>query len=649
MIRVFKNEYDAFLKEIDKVEKELVDVQLYKGRIAIFQGDGWHDNPIFRETEVKEKHLIAKLRLMKNRLSELKIEERDDSMISYEKLLYPDLVSFENGFVENKEEINEKQGNIIESPIKGKYIVSGIPGSGLNRVLLYRIAYLIYKHKMENDSILLIDQNDFFKAYNSYYLSKLITDEINHSSLIEFTNDFINEKLLLRENDYNNNNPESKIKKSIEFKEMIDRFLVDFFDKYYVTEDFMIDGIRIFEKEDIKNNLFESKNNEPNIEWAKMRYLTIFQDKKDEIFNRVLDYYKQILSNFSSDDIRRKEILEKRSQTIKSIKNNGVKLLKKYFANLDYKISYVYKLFIENIESYISDYSEIDIDDFKAKTIQFLDKKVVLNEDIPPLLYIGSILKHPKVQYESVLINNTHNFGDFHFYIFNKLFANSSVSFFEDEIIASFVNDCDDRITKINSNIHSDEYLIYKLDDNYIINKTIMGFANQVAKKIGIRQIDSKLYKENTESLKILEKNGEKSKIKDVLSTIDDDFERIAIVYNNDKEGKEIYKELSQNGIDSELISKKNASFNQKVLIVPIDYLYNLEFDGVIINDASSTNFSDSKENCFKVYNCANCCKKGFIIIYKKELSNIFNYSVHVNSKKMVLSKNVIGESSEKE
>ena len=40
-----KQGYEAYQKEIERKEKELADLRIYKGTDAIFQGDNWHDNP----------------------------------------------------------------------------------------------------------------------------------------------------------------------------------------------------------------------------------------------------------------------------------------------------------------------------------------------------------------------------------------------------------------------------------------------------------------------------------------------------------------------------------------------------------------------------------------------------------------------------
>lgn len=71
----FKN----YQKKIEQLESELADVRKYKGEVAIFQGDTWHDNPDLDYTEAKEKRLMFRIAKMKNNLKNIEIIEKNDN------------------------------------------------------------------------------------------------------------------------------------------------------------------------------------------------------------------------------------------------------------------------------------------------------------------------------------------------------------------------------------------------------------------------------------------------------------------------------------------------------------------------------------------------------------------------------------------
>ena len=68
--------YNKYLKRIEKLEEELDDIRMYKGKDAIFQGDNWHDNPTLYEAENKERSLMKQIREMKAKSQNIKIIER---------------------------------------------------------------------------------------------------------------------------------------------------------------------------------------------------------------------------------------------------------------------------------------------------------------------------------------------------------------------------------------------------------------------------------------------------------------------------------------------------------------------------------------------------------------------------------------------
>ena len=60
--------YERLQEEIRKAEENLRNIQRYKGEVAIYQGDNWHDNPTLYQTEMLERMAIHKLHNLKSKL-----------------------------------------------------------------------------------------------------------------------------------------------------------------------------------------------------------------------------------------------------------------------------------------------------------------------------------------------------------------------------------------------------------------------------------------------------------------------------------------------------------------------------------------------------------------------------------------------------
>lgn len=93
-IRLSQSGYDNYLKQIKEKEKELVDLRIYKGTDAIFQGDNWHDNPTLYETERQERALMQEISRMKESLNKIEIVESigDDTLVDIDDIVKVDMI-----------------------------------------------------------------------------------------------------------------------------------------------------------------------------------------------------------------------------------------------------------------------------------------------------------------------------------------------------------------------------------------------------------------------------------------------------------------------------------------------------------------------------------------------------------------------------
>lgn len=79
-IKMDKEGYENYLKQIADLEKQLNETRLYKGKTAIFQGDNWHDNPELYQTEANERTLMQQISRMRDNIRNIEIVERNLDM-----------------------------------------------------------------------------------------------------------------------------------------------------------------------------------------------------------------------------------------------------------------------------------------------------------------------------------------------------------------------------------------------------------------------------------------------------------------------------------------------------------------------------------------------------------------------------------------
>ncbi len=101
-IKLNKQGYEKYLNEIAEKEKQLADLRMYKGRVAIFQGDNWHDNPTLYQAELQEQSLMLEIAEMRRRLDNIEIVENlgNEELIDIDDIVRIDMIISEDAKAE---------------------------------------------------------------------------------------------------------------------------------------------------------------------------------------------------------------------------------------------------------------------------------------------------------------------------------------------------------------------------------------------------------------------------------------------------------------------------------------------------------------------------------------------------------------------
>ena len=431
MKKVYQYQYDNLLKAIKDLEDELAKVRRYKGDVAIYQGDNWHDNPILYQTELKESALMAKINELRTELYSCEvIKERNSDMISLDEILHPTFNFSDNLTDEIKKDVESKYNYIINYPINKKIYIHSTKNYNFSNLIYHRIAFLICSldKRISSKDILFLHSEKLSDDDIKGELSKYITDSIVQYTLLGFMNDYISEKLSFGKN--NNDDDIEKFKISQEYKELIDRFIKLYFEDYIVEEDFKIDDQIVFTKEEIRQSLFNNKGC-PNFEWAQLYYTKKFKEECNSIYNKLNKKYSDIYKTLPSGDPVRKEAVLNSCNLEQLVKKKGMKLLKDYFKKLNRKTSDVYKIFINNLQLFID--SNNDIDKLKINTSKLLNKKKITKYDIPALIYLNYRLNNKLIDFKHIIYNDE-LLSDFLIYTFELISNSTGMSIFSTDL-----------------------------------------------------------------------------------------------------------------------------------------------------------------------------------------------------------------------
>lgn len=478
------------------------------------------------------------------------ISFNDVDTVSNDELLKPYLsVSADNRLKNIVSTIQSEQNKIIREKIGKNLIVQGVAGSGKTTVALHRIAYLVYNNRDINkpSDYMVIGPNKFFVNYISGILPDLDVNGVSEYTLEEVFEKYVDDDYKINNNldKITDSDSISKFKTSLKLKDVIDNYFKNL--KILPDDDFTIKNEVIINKSTIKNLYNDINPKHYKSIKSKIERLIL-------IINKYVDSNKErITTNLIKKNVG--------NEVVNEFKNNLNYHLKKYFKVLNLKIEKIY----------ISILSDLNID---AKEI---DSNRIDIEDIPPLLYIRYLLIGGNIfdNYKHIVIDEAQDYGEFAFYVLNKIFKNASFSIYGDLAQSLYSYRSIDNWECLN-NIFKDLEIL-KLNKSYRTTIEIMEEANKINKKLNL-----------TEAIPVI-RHGNRVEYtnKNLIYLINDlkeKYKTIAIITKTQDEANNLYNDLKSN-IDINLINKNNLNYDNDINILPSYLSKGLEFDSVIIVD----------------------------------------------------------------
>ncbi len=565
------------------------------------------------------------------------IDVIDSDLVTNDDLLNKYLnVNADNKMKTIIESIQKEQNQIIRRPVNDNIIVQGVAGSGKTSVALHRIAYLIYNlgDSINSNQFLVLGPNNYFLNYISSILPELETEPVEQKTLLNLANEYLNEKFLLSDSNNIKINQQQTIEKiqsyksSQRYKCAIDNFMDCYMNSGIVSEDFILDNEIIYTKEEIIEVLFSGATSYPNFDKAYKYFLTKFKENLEEIYEKLNQKYREVYINLPKEHPERKKAIEKSGELYNLVKKEGIKKLKNYFIKLQVKPIDLYKVFVANLSNFDSFLSDIELETLQKNTLIELKKKKISFEDIPALLHINYQLTGNKIKYKHIVIDEAQDYGLFHFDAIKQISPNSTFSIYGDLAQAIYSHRSVDSWESVNKNTFNNSCEILNLSKSYRTTIEVTNNANQILNQLNLTPANPVIRHGN--KVEFLEdfKNSN-FKVNKIKQWLNNGYKTIAIICKTEQEAKKVYSELINQGVNIKYISAKDEQYSGGVFVLTSASAKGLEFDCVIINDASSNIYSDqSKKDMHLLYVACTRALHEQIILYKNELTNVFNKNV---------------------
>ena len=540
--------------------------------------------------------------------------------------------------------IQQEQNDIIRAPINENILVQGVAGSGKTSVALHRIAYLLYnvKDNISSDKFLLLGPNKYFLNYISSVLPELEVEPIRQRSFIDLTSEYVEEKLTVKDSlpkskDKKNIAKYNKYKNSLEYKNSIDKFLEDYLNGNFIKQGISFDGYEIFDTDYVKKAITSGVLSKVNYKRGRDITLREFNEKKSQIYNFIVGPYIKAYKASEEGTPERKQAFQKINEIRDLVYKDGEKIIKNYYKQIDKKIIDVYKLFLQNSDKYLTNLSDSEKKEFK-ELFYNSGKSNILREDLAALIYIKYLISGKRLDYRQVAVDEAQDYGMFSFYVLKEICPNANFSIYGDLAQAIYPYAELKSWENVGKDVFNNKYQLRYLNKGYRTTSEITENANPVLENIGLSKASS--VDRHGDEVEYIESDNDNCVLFDKLvELLDKDYHSISIICKDDKEALKVYKDFEELGIPATYLDDNATKYAGGINIGTPTSVKGLEFDTVIINDASEKKYnSNDEEDMHLLYVAVTRALHDLVILYSGELCNTLKANIKEKEKRLVKS-----------
>ncbi len=478
------------------------------------------------------------------------------------------------------ETIQREQDIVIRDMENDLMMVQGVAGSGKTSIALHRAAYLMYQglqNKLSSNSITIISPNEIFEQYISNVLPELgesnvisvVFDEILNNILqndrIQSRNQFL-ERLITSSPKYRKLMKSSiEFKTSLQFKEILDRFIESLPDIFIDFEDIFHHKKLIIGKEQLREIVLRRGELPLGV---KLKQL------EEYILELVKESTQERISRSEKADIQRE--------------------IRKF---TELNITSLYEKLFQDEELLYGCGKELVYNDVIKAIIQFTqenqESRYLLFDDAIVLSYLKLKVYGTTNEYrymKQVVIDEAQDYYPLQYEILNTLYPNSKFTILGDMNQTLEKKEDISFYEQIGKIFNKKRASLITMDKSFRCTNEILQFSL----KFIDQRPEIKSFNRNGEEPKLHTVTDEKTYNNMLLSEIkscqEKGYRAIGLICKSEKNAHAIYSRL-KDSIEVRLIKNESDSDLQGVFIIPVYLSKGLEFDAVLICDVDAQNY----------------------------------------------------------
>jgi len=501
--------------------------------------------------------------------------------------------------------IRAEQNKIIRETLNQVIIIQGVAGSGKSTIGLHRLSYLLYNEKLDPQKMMVIAPNKIFLDYICELLPQIDADDVKQLTFIDLVTAITQINFILHKDEKAQLFLENKVrdqrrdqlsavaelKGSLDFIKIIEASIVKRVEKFCLKlkEIKIFDGQLIITSEQQIEKIMEG--NHPNISY-------------NERIRTLIGYIKFRVRNFLEVlEARQKQAVGSTDKKFEQYTKQGTDFLSRYFGSwlIVDVVAFYMDIFRNKSNFKAVKNKKYDLTFITEYSLDILGEGKVEKEDLAPLCYLKYLLDgyNHIIKFEHIVVDEAQDLNALEFTILRLLSKNSSFTVMGD--MSQGINS----YRSINSwqvlmkDVFSDVKSIYReVNHSYRSAREIVECFNNVMPKghslaipvyeIGHNPVIEQVVTIQDNLLAIVEA------VKKFKSL---ECKSIGIITKLERESLLIYGTLNSDTFaigPINLITSETATYQGGISILPVTLAKGLEFDGVIIWNASDKDFRDN-------------------------------------------------------
>lgn len=535
--------------------------------------------------------------------------------------------------------IQQEQNQIIRNEKARLLIVQGAAGSGKTSAALQRAAYLLYRYRgtLASDQIVLFSPNPMFNSYVSTVLPELGEQNMQQTTYQQYLEHRLGASFTLEDPfaqmeyiltgihqpEYNDRISAIRLKSGTDFMNVMDDFIDSLGEANLVFDDIRFRGGKLIAKEAIEEQFYGLDRSisianrlrmlsslllkeltrlgklERDKPWVEEQIELLDQDDYASAFEEL-----KRKNHFTEQSFN--DYAEERKYLAAQIVQRKFKKLRSRVKRLAYlNVTAIYKRMFEDgwtARARVLAEEETSPERIEAigkLTIARLNEGEMPYEDATPYLYLKERLEgfHTNTLVKHVFIDEAQDYTPFQYHYLKRIFPSSKMTVLGDSNQSIFAHAAEtngfEQLADLFAAGQTERIILQR---SYRSTRQIVGFTSRM---IPGGEVIIPFNRNGAEPTITKAENAE-AMIDGIIGRInglkEEGCESIAVICKTAEESARAYRLLSSDCPELRLVDKDTATFEKGIAVIPAYLAKGVEFDAVIIGNASNECYGRESE-----------------------------------------------------